>query len=122
MSRLPKTPRAYSEILVSFPPRATAPLPQAGKWAGPVPLVRGHLDEIVAEAREDRGRFMRAAALSTVRIAMAPLQALAGAWRAWRVRQRDLEELAQLDDRTLRDMGISRYDALMAAKDDDRRD
>lgn len=122
MSRLPKPPQAYSEILVSFPQRATGPLPQAGKWAGPVPLARSHLDAIVAEAREERGRLMRAAALSIVRIAIAPLHALARAWRAWRVRQRDLEELAQLDDRTLRDMGISRYDARMAAKDDDRRD
>ena len=121
MSRLPKTPQVYSEILVTFPPRRTT-LPQAGKWAGPVPLARDHLDEIVAEAREDRARLIRATALSIARGTMAPFRALAASWRAWRARRRDLEELAQLDDRALRDMGISRYDALMAAKGEYRRD
>lgn len=122
MSRLPKIPQAYSEILGSFPPRATASLSQTGKWAGPVPLVRDHLDEIAAEACVDRARFMRAAARSILHAATAPFRALAGAWHTWRMRQRDLEELAQLDDRAFRDMGITRYDAFMAAKGEYRRD
>jgi uncharacterized protein YjiS (DUF1127 family) len=121
VSRLPKIPQVYSEILASFPPHR-AVLPQTGKWTGPVPLVRDHLDEIVVEAREDRARFIRAAALSMTREALAPFRAMMGSWRAWRVRQRDLEELAQLDDRALRDMGISRYDVRMAAKNRYRRD
>lgn len=122
MSRLLKTPQAYSEVLVSFPPRETAPLPHGRKWTGPVPLVRDHLDEIVAEAHEERARVMRVVALSLLRAAMVPFRALADSWRAWRVRRRALEELAQLDDRALRDIGISRYDALMAAKDGYHRD
>lgn len=116
MSRLPKTPQAYSEILVAFPPRSPAPLPQAGKWPGPVPLVREHLDEIIGEAREERARVIHAAALSLVRAVAAPFRALAQSWRAWRKREREREELMQLDDRALSDMGITRYDAFMIAK------
>lgn len=65
---------------------------------------------------------MRAAALSLVLAAAAPFRALARVWRVWRKRERDREELLQLDDRALKDMGISRYDALMAGKGDHRRD
>ena len=122
MSRLPKTPQTYSEILVSFPPRAAHPLPQTGKWSGPVPLVRDHLDEIVTKAREDRAHFIRATGVSLWRTAMAPFHALADTWRVWRVRQRDLTELAQLDDRALQDMGITRYDTFLVAKGEYRRD
>ena len=122
MSRLPKTPQTYSEILVTFPARGPAPLPQAGKWPGPVPLVREHLDEIMAEAREDRARAVREAALSLILTAIAPFRALVRSWRAWRKRARDREELLQLDDRALGDMGISRYDVLMAGKGKRRRD
>ncbi len=122
MSRLPKTPQTYSEILVAFPPRSPAPLPGAGKWSGPVPLVREHLDEIVGGARVERARFMPDATLSLVRTTTTPFRALARSWLAWRKRARDLEELAQLDDRAFKDMGISRYDVLMAAKGDRRRD
>lgn len=122
MSRPPKPPQAYNEILVTFPPRRPAPLPQGGKWPGPVPLVRDHLDAIMAEAREDRARAVREAALSLIHAAIVPFRSFARFWRAWRKRERDMEELLQLDDRALSDMGISRYDALMAAKGDHRRD
>ncbi|MGE0095047.1 MAG: DUF1127 domain-containing protein [Alphaproteobacteria bacterium] len=122
MSRLPKPMQDYSEILVTLPPRGPAPLPLGGKWPGPVPLVREHLDEIVAEAREDRARAVREAAWSLIHTAIAPFRALARSWRAWRKHERDMEELLQLDDRALADMGISRYDALVAAKSARRRD
>jgi uncharacterized protein YjiS (DUF1127 family) len=35
---------------------------------------------------------------------------------AWRVRSYDRDELAKLDDRQLRDIGLTRYDALQEAR------
>jgi uncharacterized protein YjiS (DUF1127 family) len=75
--------------------------------------------DLVTEAREDRARHLRIAFAKAVRLATAPFVAAA---KSWRVRQRDREELAQLDDRALRDMGISRYDAIMAGRGRPRRD
>ena len=122
MSRLPKPTQSIGEVLSLYPPRMSRSLPQAGKWTGPVPLVRDHLDEIMAEAREDRARAVHEAAWSLVHTAMTPFRALVRSWCAWRKRARDREELLQLDDRALGDMGISRYDVLMAGKGKRRRD
>ena len=122
MSKLPKTHQSYREILVTFPAGKATPLPLGAKWAGPVPLSHDHMVDLVTEAREDRARHLRIAFAKAVRLAAAPFAAAAKSWRAWRVRQRDREELAQLDDRALRDMGISRYDAIMADRGQFRRD
>ncbi len=122
MSRLPKTPQSYREILVTFPPGKATPLPLGAKWAGPVPLSHAHMVDLVTEAREDRARHLRIAFMSAARLAAAPFIAAAKSWRAWRIRQQDREELAQLDDRALRDMGITRYDAIMEGRNHFRRE
>lgn len=122
MSRLPKTPQSYREILATFPAGQATPLPLGAKWTGPVPLSHDHMVDLVAEARESRARHLRIAFRKVVRLAASPFIAAAKSWRAWRVRQRDRQELAQLDDRALRDMGISRYDAIMADRGQFRRD
>ena len=122
MSRLPKTPKSYREILATFPAGKATPLPLGAKWAGPVPLSHGHMVDLVTEAREDRARHLRIAFAKAVRLVAAPFVAAAKSWHAWRVHQRDREELAQLDDRSLRDMGISRYDAIMVGRSQFRRD
>ncbi|MHB1219425.1 MAG: DUF1127 domain-containing protein [Alphaproteobacteria bacterium] len=119
MSRLPKTSKSYREILATFPAGKATPLPLGAKWAGPVPLSHGHMVDLVTEAREDRARHLRIAFAKAARLAAAPFVAAA---KSWRVHQRDREELAQLDDRSLRDMGISRYDAIMACRSQFRRD
>lgn len=121
MSRLPKIPD-YREILIAFPSQQTGALPFSPKWTGPVPRSHGHVADLVTEARDDRARHLRAAIARAAHLAAAPFVAAANAWRAWRVRQRDREELAQLDDRALRDMGITRYDAIMAGRGQFHRD
>lgn len=123
MSRLPKPLQSYREILISFPPgRRETPLPLGAKWAGPVPLSHDQMVDLVTEAHENRARHLRLAAAALAHLAAAPLRAAMKSWRAWRTRQRDREELAQLDDRALRDMGISRYDAIMAGRGQRRPD
>lgn len=114
-----KMPKNYREILAPFPARRTAFLPLAAKGIGPAPLSHDHMVDLVTEAR---ARHLRAAFVKAARLAAAPFVAAAKSWRAWRIRQRDREELAQLDDRALRDMGISRYDAIMAGRGQFRRD
>lgn len=119
---MPKMPEHSREILAAFPARQTASLPLAAKWTGPVPLSHDHMAELVSEAREDRARHLRTAFAKAARLAASPFVAAAKSWRAWRIRQRDREELAQLDDRALRDMGLSRYDAIMAGRHEFHRD
>lgn len=118
MSQLPKTPD-YREILATFAARQTTSLPLGAKWAGPVPLSHDHMANLVTEACEDRARHLRAVIVMIARLASTHFLAAA---KSWRVRRRDQEELAQLDDRALRDMGITRYDAIMAGRGQFHRD
>lgn len=122
MSKLPKASQHYREILAAFPAGEATSLPLGAKWVGPVSLSRDHTAGLVTQAHEDRARHLRIAIAIATRLTAAPFIAAAKSWRTWRTRQRDLDELAQLDDRALRDMGISRYDAMTAGRGQLRRD
>lgn len=116
MSRLPKTPLSYREVLTTFPAQRPLPLPLGAKWTGPVPLSQDRMADLVTQARDERARHLGTAIVVLVRVATVPLGAAFRLWRAWRLRRREREELAQLDDRALRDIGLSRYDLTMAAR------
>lgn len=116
MSRLPKPPLSYREVLTAFPARRPLPLPLGAKWTGPVPLSRDRMADLVTQARDERARHLGTAIAVLVRMAAAPLGGAMRAWRTWRLRRREREELAQLDDRALRDIGLSRYDVTMATR------
>ena len=122
MSRLPKTPLSYRDVLTTFPDPQAKRLPLDAKWSGPVPLSYDRMAALVTEAHEERARHLRAMLAIAARGMATPFLAAARSWRTWRIRRRDREELAQLDDRALRDIGITRYDALMADRQTPRRD
>lgn len=56
----------------------------------------------------DIGVTDRAAGIAAIRRAA---RRLAGLLRTWRRRRRDRREMARLDDRTLKDIGLTRTDA-----------
>lgn len=116
MSRLPKTPLSYREVLTAFPAQRPLPLPLGAKWTGPVPLSHDRMADLVTQARDERARHLGTAIAVLARMAAAPLGVALRVWRTWRQRRREREELAQLDDRALRDIGLSRYDVTMAAR------
>lgn len=117
MSRLPRTPPSYREVLTSFPAHRPVPLTLNAKWpAGPMPLSRDRIEALAAEAHDGRARHMRAVIAGIARPFAAFLRAAMTLFHDWRRRRREREELARLDDRALRDMGLSRYDVIMAGR------